>query len=342
MSLLSQAASTFKPFVDAGFRATSDPKHNSKRGKVVSRVNTQRSKQRRQQQQTPSGVLSAQDMLRLFQAMPVPNRGYKNPNADQTHKLGTGFDQFLAKNPHIKSGPERQAQVNQEHWQNRQNAEVAARSAVAEAKARQAMPKAPPSSAYGTGSITYHSPGEARPMATTTDPLTGQKVPLRSFLDDMAGVQATKYGPNAAQAGQDYFNPSAIKAALQSKISAPTAPSGSDQDFGSLFTGNSAAEPGNQVITDKMPEFFSAGMPLPSNPQASVALTDKVPQSMMPFFETGPRLPTPNYPAPGPTGSYNLFENLFQGAQNGIADLPSNVETLKQALGLAPKYQRVY
>ena len=112
-------------------------------------------------------------------------------------------------------------------------------------------------------------------MATTTDPLTGQKVPLRSFLDDMAGVQATKYGPNAAQAGQDYFNPKAIERELQNRV-APSqtpqqvpvaAPPTQDRmtqmnsDFDALFA-NAPMAPPAQTQMSQMPEFSNAGMSL--------------------------------------------------------------------------------
>lgn len=50
------------------------------------------------------------------------------------------------------------------------------------------------------------------------DPLTGKMVPMRQWAADQSAVQATKFGPNAAQAGQDYFNPQAIQKSLSAQM----------------------------------------------------------------------------------------------------------------------------
>ena len=65
---------------------------------------------------------------------------------------------------------------------------------------------------YGTATATLTPDGSA-PMgdrATTTDPLTGKTVPMRQWAADQSAVQATKYGPDAARAGKDFFNPSKV------------------------------------------------------------------------------------------------------------------------------------
>ena len=65
---------------------------------------------------------------------------------------------------------------------------------------------------YGTATATLTPDGSA-PMggrATTTDPLTGKTVPMGQWASDQSAVQATKYGPDAAQAGKEYFNPSKV------------------------------------------------------------------------------------------------------------------------------------
>jgi len=236
----------------------------AKRGKVVARVNTKRSKERRQGQQerqAPAGILSAKDMIQLFQSMPVPNRGYRNPPP----KMGGGLDWLDSKNSQEQVAA-RQNRVNTEQAQIRNNAQEAARSAVAEAKVRQGMPVAAPSSKYGTGSVSFFQPGEARPTATTTDPLTGKKVPLRSFLDDTMDRQELKYGPGINQ----------VPVAASRVASTPAA---SNQEFDSLFAGGAPAKPTPStfqpvktsqkptIMTGQLPEFSNPGMPLPEAPQ---------------------------------------------------------------------------
>ena len=61
-------------------------------------------------------------------------------------------------------------------------------------------------SKYGTGTNVAREPGQG--PATTKD-LMGRTVPLGQYLADQKAVQATKYDPDAAQAGEDYFKPSA-------------------------------------------------------------------------------------------------------------------------------------
>jgi hypothetical protein len=241
----------------------------AKRGKVVARVNTKRSKERRQGQQkrqAPAGILSAKDMIQLFQSMPVPNRGYRNPNADQPGKMGQGM-KWWDENNSPEQVATRQNRVNTEQTQIRNNAQEAARSAVAEAKARQGMPVAAPSSKYGTGSVSFFQPGEARPMATTTDPITGKKIPLRSFLDDAMDRQELKYGPGINQAP-----------ATAPRVA--STPAASNQEFDSLFAGGAPAKPMPQVqqpavmpaeqnmLMGQLPDFTNSGMPIP-NPTAN-------------------------------------------------------------------------
>lgn len=50
------------------------------------------------------------------------------------------------------------------------------------------------------------------------DPLTGKMVPMRQWAADQSAVQATKFGSNAAQTGQDYFNPQAIQKSLSAQM----------------------------------------------------------------------------------------------------------------------------
>jgi len=58
---------------------------------------------------------------------------------------------------------------------------------------------------YGTATATF---GSKPPTGgTMEDPLTGATVPIKQWTNDQSAVQATKYGPGAAQAGENYFGP---------------------------------------------------------------------------------------------------------------------------------------
>lgn len=52
------------------------------------------------------------------------------------------------------------------------------------------------------------------------DPLTGQMVPMRQWAADQSAVQATKFGPDAGQAGNDYLNKGAISQQIASQMPA--------------------------------------------------------------------------------------------------------------------------
>lgn len=71
---------------------------------------------------------------------------------------------------------------------------------------------------YGTATATYG--GLPNGGGTMKDPLTGNTVPIKQWTSQQSAVQDTKYGPGAAQAGEDYFNPK--------KIAASTVPLGQD------------------------------------------------------------------------------------------------------------------
>ena len=60
---------------------------------------------------------------------------------------------------------------------------------------------------YGTATATYGAP----PSVATTRDAMGRTVPLAEFLRTQRAVQATKYGPDAQKAGENYFNPEAIR-----------------------------------------------------------------------------------------------------------------------------------
>lgn len=69
---------------------------------------------------------------------------------------------------------------------------------------------------YGTATATFgpRAPGAG---GTMTDPLTGQTVPMKSYLAQQTAVQDTKFGANAGKTGEDYFNPKAIRESFQQR-----------------------------------------------------------------------------------------------------------------------------
>lgn len=56
---------------------------------------------------------------------------------------------------------------------------------------------------YGTATATYG--GLPNGGGTMKDPLTGNTVPIKQWTSQQSAVQDTKYGPGAAQAGENYF-----------------------------------------------------------------------------------------------------------------------------------------
>lgn len=298
---------------------TDGPLSSRKSGKTVSRVNTDRSRQRRndgggKRNRGGNGQLSAEDMISLFQSMPVPNRGYKNPNAAQPAKMGGGLD-WMDKN----NSPDRVAQrQNQTDWaqgQGRDRARLSANSAVAEAKALQAMPKGPPTSAYGTGSARQLAPGETA-RGTMPHPITGEQVFMDEYLAGQEQVQNTKYGPgrdefggmkvrpSAAQAGLDYFNPqkmtmpTPVKSRPAPKMTASLQPSNSGNPSGLSLGG---ANP-NQDFS--MPSWVNDAL-IPKAPTNSRAAS----------APNTPQLPTPTppqSPSQAPPLDISGFEQQMQ------------------------------
>lgn len=56
---------------------------------------------------------------------------------------------------------------------------------------------------YGTATATFGGPPTNG--GTMKDPLTGNTVPIKQWTSQQSAVQDTKYGPGAAQAGENYF-----------------------------------------------------------------------------------------------------------------------------------------
>lgn len=62
---------------------------------------------------------------------------------------------------------------------------------------------------YGTATAEYSGPSQIG--GTMPDPLNpGKTIPMRQWAADQSAVQATKFGPNAGQAGEDYLNPKKV------------------------------------------------------------------------------------------------------------------------------------
>jgi len=78
---------------------------------------------------------------------------------------------------------------------------------------------------YGTATATL-GPSTGVRQGMMPDPLTGQMVPMRQWAADQSAVQATKFGPDAGQAGNDYLNKGAISQQIASQMPAaqPAAP----------------------------------------------------------------------------------------------------------------------
>lgn len=71
------------------------------------------------------------------------------------------------------------------------------------------------SSKYGTGSNVTRQPGEAA-GGVMVNPASGRLTNMSSYLADQDAVTKTKSGPDAAKAGEDFFNPSKLRQSLRS------------------------------------------------------------------------------------------------------------------------------
>ena len=77
---------------------------------------------------------------------------------------------------------------------------------------RQTSGRAEKMNPYGSATATYGPPSAQG--GTMPDPLNpGRTIPVRQWTADQSAVQATKYGPGASQAGEDYLNPKKVTSA---------------------------------------------------------------------------------------------------------------------------------
>jgi len=314
-------------------------------GKTVARVNTERSQQRRNggRNRGGNGQLSAEDLISLFQSMPVPNRGYKNPNAAQPAKMGGGLD-WMDKNNSPDLVAQRQNQTDWAQGQTRDRARIAANSAVAEAKALNGytdasgkfvpgMDKGPPTSAYGTGSVKQLAPGE-KARGTMPHPITGEQVFMDDYLAGQEQVQNTKYGPgrdefggmkagpSAAQAGLDYFNPQ--KMTMPTPVKSRPAPqtpaplqSSNSSDLSGLF-------PGSAKLTDAPANVsLPPGHPLANEQPGGQSGSGYI---SSPYGNEGPVVPSWLQRKPG-------FPGVLPSVQSAIGQVPGIAGRALSGLG---------
>lgn len=212
----------------------------------------------------PGGQLTAQDLVSLFQSMPVPNRGFKNPNADKPSKMGQGMAWFDANN-----SPDQVAERQNRVDQNRQSfLDKSANQGAAvvdfmkqtkgytDAQGNFVSPTIPSeiSSPYGTGSVVFT---DKPTRGTTIDPLTGKTVSMSNYLPQQSLVQDSKYGAMPGQGGGG-----ALTKPKTTKAPAPAS------NFGDLFEPRLASI--SQATTFAKPDWIDAALK-PSVPTSTPA-----------------------------------------------------------------------
>lgn len=308
-------------------------------------------KKKKQKPAGPSGMLSAQDLIALFQSMPVPNRGYKNPNASKPHVMGQGMA-WMDQNNSPEQVAGRLAQQNTEDWKrinHGYNQGAAAVDFVKQTKGytdtngKFIPPTLPstPSSAYGSGSVTFT---DKPTRGTMTDPLTGKRVFMDEYLPRQSKVQDSKFG---AMPGRENGGalarpkaPASPPPTPQSDMNAmfpgngemrqPPAPS---QDFGmpswvqdALVTPNGGRPATPQGVetyeTGQIPAFQSAGMALPPLPNDTPNAWGV--QSRAQSFPAGQMTSyTPPNSSPEQLGALNTLHQLFGNQGPASAGLES-------------------
>lgn len=183
-----------------------------------------------------SNQLSAQDLISLFQSMPVPNRGFRNPNASKPSQMGQGMAWFDENNSPDKVAGRLDRQ-NTEDWKRIQRGNNMGAAAVDFVKQTKGytgadgvfvpptMP-ATPSSAYGTGSVSFTD----KPTRGTMTDHAGRKVYMDQYLPNQSMVQDSKFG---AMPGRENGGALARPRVQQSMPA-------TQNDMSALFPGNSA------------------------------------------------------------------------------------------------------
>lgn len=274
----------------------------------------------------PGGQLTAQDLISLFQSMPVPNRGFKNPNADKPAKMGQGMAWFDANN-----SPDQVAERQNRVDQNRQSFldKSANQGAAAvdfmkqtkgytDAQGNFVSPTLPSeiSSPYGTGSVTFT---DKPTRGTMTDPLTGKTVFMSDYLPQQSLVQDSKYG---AMPGQENGGLLAQQRTQQKSVAqAPQPQPKPENPMTALFPG-AVSSPSPAVAANPRPPEIPAAVVNPAPPQITPE-----------FIASGasqPRLAMPDYPInTGPqSNATGVFDNLFTGAKESSAAIGDFLSSL--------------
>lgn len=268
-----------------------------------------------------TGQLSAQDLISLFQSMPVPNRGYKNPNASKPSQMGTGMEQFYANNPQIARGPARQDQVDAELQRIREGGAAKGSAAVdflkqtkgyTDANGQFVPPSIPiePSSPYGTGSVVFT---DKPTKGVMTDPLTGKQVGMGDYLGLQERTQMTKMGPGAEKAGASFLDAASMPKKMpdvkprQAPVSA----------FENLFSGKYAPPVGGDFWA------WEAANRAPNtvgdvNPN-EVPVDMVAPQQVYNFID-----PQTGYPTSGTLGEKELAKRATMGLIPGMGKAASS------------------
>lgn len=204
----------------------------------------------------PGGQLTAQDLISLFQSMPVPNRGFKNPNADKPHKMGQGMAWFDANNsPDQVAERQNRVDQNRQSFLNKSANQGAAAvdfmkqtKGYTDAQGNFVPPTLPReiSSPYGTGSVTFT---DKPTRGTMTDPLTGKTVFMDEYLPQQSLVQDSKYG---AMPGQE--NGGALtQPRKQQSVMRAAQP---QNDMAALFPGPTAPTPAGFSSQYNAPQVY--------------------------------------------------------------------------------------
>ena len=207
-----------------------------------------------------SNQLSAQDLISLFQSMPMPNRGFKNPNASKPSQMGQGMAWFDENNSPDKVAGRLDRQ-NTEDWKRIQRGNNMGAAAVDFVKQTKGYTGADgvfvpptmlaePSSAYGSGSVAFT---DTPARGTMTDPLTGKQVFMDEWLPEQSMVQDTKFG---AMPGQE--NGGALTRPRPPQSTQP------QNDMAALFPGPNVAP----MPTQTQPTF-APGLPMDTPGAAS-------------------------------------------------------------------------
>lgn len=179
---------------------------------TVRRIGENKSQQRARGQGNylpPSPGISqdAQDIIAMQNNMMMPSRGFKRAGGDKPSLMGTGLDQFYAKNPHLAQGPARQAQVDQEHQQIQNRSWDAGRQAVQAKLGEQQMAATAPNPNSVTGADgwkTLFDPNNPGKVIGTNAPM-GRSQDNAINRRTATGAERQDFGQNLQNAGMQNY-----------------------------------------------------------------------------------------------------------------------------------------